>query len=90
LVFDGGRGAHFEKKLIGGVDVRDFNHGVYTNTINGTTSRPAFDNGHGQRMDLVQVDLPAEFRQQVLESITIRDTGGFNMQRTVLWAVSVR
>ena len=90
LVFDGGRGAHFEKKLIGGVDVRDYNHGVYTNTINGTTSRLAFDNGHGQRMDLVQVDLPAEFRQEGLESITIRDTGGFNIQRTALWAVSVR
>jgi hypothetical protein len=90
LAFDGDRGAHFEKKLIGGVDVRDYNRGVYTNTINGTTSRPAFDDGHGQRMDLVQVDLPPEFRQQTLDNITIRDTGRYTFQRAILWAVSVR
>lgn len=90
LEFAGDRGAHFEKKLIGGVDVRDYNHGVYTNTINGTTTRLAFDNGHGQRMDVIQVDLPPDFHQQTLETITIRDTGGFNIQRTTLWAVSVR
>jgi hypothetical protein len=90
LEFAGDHGAHFEKKLIGGVDVRDYNHGVYTNTINGTTTRLAFDNGHGQRMDVIQVDLPPDFHQQTLETITIRDTGGFNIQRTTLWAVSVR
>ena len=88
--FDGDGGAHFEKKLIGGVDIRDYNRGVYTNTINGTTSRPAFDDGQGQRMDLVQVDLPLEFRRQTLETITIRDTGRFNFQRAILWGVSVR
>lgn len=88
--FDGNGGAHFEKKLIGGVDVRDYNRGVYTNTINGTTSRPAFGDGRGQRMDLVQVDLPPEFRRQTLETITIRDTGRYNFQRAILWAVSVR
>ncbi len=90
LSFDGDGGAHFEKNLIGGVDIRDYNRGVYTNTINGTTSRPVFDDGRGQRMDLVQVDLPPEFRRQTLETITIRDTGRYNFQRAILWAVSVR
>ena len=90
LSFDGDGGAHFEKKLIGGVDIRDYNRGVYTNTINGTTSRAAFDDGQGQRMDLVQVDLPLEFRRQTLQTITIRDTGRYNFQRAILWAVSVR
>lgn len=90
LAFDGDRGAHFDKKLIGGTDVRDYNHGAYTNTINGASTRPAFDNGHGQRMDLVGVDLPPEFRQQTLESITIRDTGRFSFQRAILWGLSVR
>jgi hypothetical protein len=41
-------------------------------------------------MDLVQVDLPPEFRRQALETITIRDTGRYNFQRAILWAVSVR
>jgi TolB-like protein len=90
LAFDGDRGAHFDKKLIGGTDVRDYNRGAYTNTINGTSTRPGFDNGHGQRMDLLEVDLPREFRQQTLETITIRDTGRFNSQRAILWALSVR
>jgi hypothetical protein len=54
LMFDGDRGAHYEKKLIGGVDIRDYNRGVYTNTVDGVSSRAAFDNGNGQRMDLIQ------------------------------------
>ncbi len=90
LLFTGDRGAIFEKKLVGGVDVRDYNRGVYTNTLNGTTSRPAFDSGRGQRMDLVEVDLPPEFQQQTLDSITVTDTGRFGFQRALLWAVTVQ
>jgi hypothetical protein len=89
VAFAGDRGGRFEKKLIGGVDVRDYNRGVYTNTINGTSSRPAFENGRGQRMDLVEVDLPADFQKQQLQTITVTDTGRYGFQRAVLWAVTV-
>jgi hypothetical protein len=90
FTFAGDRGARFEKKLMGGVDIRDYNRGVYTNTIDGVTSRPAFDNGRGQRMDAVAVDLPPAFRQQTLKTITMLDMGRWTFQRAILWAVSVR
>ena len=90
LEFRADRGAYFEKKLIGGVDVRDYHRGVFTNSINGTTTRPGFDDGLGQRMDLVEVALPAEFRRQTLQSITLKDTGRLVFQRAILWAVTVR
>jgi hypothetical protein len=90
LEFRGDRGAYFEKKLIGGVDVRDYHHGVFTNTVNGTTTRVAFDDGLGQQMDVVEVALPDDFRRQALESVTIKDTGRLVFQRAILWAVTVR
>jgi hypothetical protein len=90
ITFAGDRGASFEKKLIGGVDIRDYNRGVYTNTVDGVQSRPAFDNGLGQRIDMVEIDLPAAFRQQTLKTITMLDTGRWTFQRAILWAVSVR
>jgi hypothetical protein len=90
LEFRGDRGAYFEKKLVGGVDVRDYHHGVFTDAINGITSRVAFDDGLGQRMDLEEVALPEDFRRQTLESITVRDTGRLVFQRAILWAVTVR
>jgi hypothetical protein len=90
VAFAGDHGAYFEKKLIGGVDIRDYNRGVYTNTINGVTSRPAFENGRGQRMDLVEVKLPSDFQRQSLQTITLTDTGRYSFQRAILWAVTVQ
>lgn len=80
----------FEKKLTGGVDVRDYNQGLYTNTINGTTSRCVFESGRGQRMDMVEIDLPAEFQSQELGAIRIADTGRQDFQRAVLWGLTVQ
>jgi hypothetical protein len=90
LEFRADRGAFFEKRLIGGVDVRDYHHGVFTNSINGITTRPVFDDGLGETVDLVEVALPVEFRRQTLESITVKDTGRLVFQRAILWAVTVR
>jgi hypothetical protein len=90
LEFRGDRGAYFEKKLVGGADVRDYHHGVFTNAINGTTTRPVFDDGLGQTIDVVEVALPEDFRRQTLESITVGDTGRLGFQRAILWAVTVR
>ncbi len=47
LVFRGEGGAEFERKLVGGVDVRDYHNGTLVNTINGTSTRPVFNYGHG-------------------------------------------
>jgi hypothetical protein len=90
LEFHGDRGAHFEKKLVGGVDVRDYHNGTYVNTVNGTTTRPIFDFGRGERIDLVEVTLPPDFRDRNLENITLVDSGRYGFERAILWAVTVR
>lgn len=87
--FLGSRGAHFEKRLIGGIDVRDYHHGIYTNVIDGTTSRAVFNDGRENRIDLVEIALPPEFHQEGLTTITVTDTGRFGFQRAVLWALTV-
>jgi tRNA A-37 threonylcarbamoyl transferase component Bud32 len=90
LTFVGDGGARFEKKLVGNVDVRDFAPGEYTTTINGTTTKEVFNNGRGQVLDMIEVDLPEAFRSQTLESIAITDTGRADFQRAALWGVTVQ
>jgi hypothetical protein len=90
LEFTGDRGAHYVKPLIGGVDVRDYHHGIYVNTVNGTTSRLAYQLTREDAIDVVEVQLPAEFHQQTLVSVTLRDTGRHNFQRAILRALTVR
>ena len=55
---------------IGGVDTRDFNANVFTNTLAPTTV-PWFDNGVGQRLDLRQFTLPASFAADTISGFTI-------------------
>jgi len=90
LEFKGDQGSLYEKKLVGGIDVRDYHHGAFTNSVNGTTSRPVFDDGLWQAIDLVEVALPDEFRRQTLETIVLDDTGRLVFQRAILWAVTLR
>ena len=57
---------------IGGVDTRDYNQNVFTNTIASTTF-PWFDNGlpNPQRLDLREFTLPAAFAADTIASFTI-------------------
>jgi PEP-CTERM motif len=55
---------------IGGVDTRDYNQNVFTNTIANTTFA-WFDNGIGQRLDLREFILPASFLGETIDSFTI-------------------
>lgn len=55
---------------IGGVDTRDFNANVFTNTIANTTT-PWFDNGTGQRLDLREFSLPTSFLTETVATFTI-------------------
>lgn len=43
-----------------------------------------------ERIDLVEVALPAGFRDRELDSITVEDSGRYGVQRAILWAVTVR
>lgn len=57
-------------QAIGGVDTRDYNSNVYTNTIASTTF-PWFDNGIGQRFDLREFNLPASFANETVSDFII-------------------
>ena len=41
-------------------------------------------------IDPVQVDLPVEFRDQILQTITLRDTGRHSFQWSILRAITVQ
>jgi len=55
---------------IGGVDTRDYNANVFTNTIANTTTE-WFNNGIGQRFDVREFTLPASFASETIASFTI-------------------
>ena len=60
---------------IGGVDTRDFNSNIYTNTIADTTT-PWFDNGIGQRLDMREFSLPASFLTETVSTFAITQVNG--------------
>jgi hypothetical protein len=98
ITFTGSGGATWTFELTGGVNVRDYNNGSYTDTCicqlpggvgqSGTIN--AWTNTSGQqRLDEQIYELPAAFATQTLESITITDSGNENVQRAILAAVTV-
>jgi len=89
IEFIGTGGADYTVNLIGGVDIRDFNPSIWTNTINGTTTTQVFLASNGQRLDKQQFVLPSAFDNQTLTSIVLTDTGNYAFQRTFLSGVSV-
>jgi hypothetical protein len=60
---------------IGGIDTRDFNSNIFTNTIANTTT-PWFDNGVGQRLDLREFTLPTSFLTETVATFTITQVSG--------------
>jgi hypothetical protein len=97
ITFTGSDGATWTFDPIGGVNVRDYNNGNYTNSCicqlpggaGQSATINAWVNGDGQRLDEQIYELPAAFATQTLVSITITDSGGENMQRSFLAAVTV-
>lgn len=57
-------------EAIGGVNTRDYNSNIFTNTIADTTT-PWFNNGIGQRLDVREFTLPSEFTDDTIASFTI-------------------
>ena len=55
---------------IGGVNTRDYNAAVYTNSISNSTFE-WFNNGVGQRMDLREFNLPASFANDTISDFII-------------------
>ena len=77
--FTGSGGATATKPLVGNVNVRNYNSGGFTSTINDTSTTQIWTNGEGQRLDRQEYILPPEFASQVLTSVTITDTGSYDL-----------
>jgi len=88
LEFFGSDGAYYRKDLIGNDDIRDFNDFVFTNQINNTTTVNVVSVGP-HRLDKQRIALPAEFRNQTLDTVRLSDTGGDNLQRAFLAGMTV-
>ena len=98
ITFTGSGGATWTVELTGGINVRDYNNGNFTNTcicqlpggVGQSGAINAWTNSGGaQRLDEQIYELPASFAAQTLESITITDSGNENVQRAILAAVTV-
>ena len=101
ITFTGSGGATWTYGLTGGSDIRDYNNGSFTDTIDcalpskvakttgktGTVS--AWNNGKGQRLDMQIFALPTSFKGQTLQSVTITDNGNSNVQRGIIAAMTV-
>jgi MYXO-CTERM domain-containing protein len=87
--FIGSGGLSHYVELLGGTDIRDYNQSVFTNSLGGGRGMAAFDNGAGQRIDMLTFDLPEIFRERTLEKIKVFDFGDTGVSRTMLTAVTV-
>jgi hypothetical protein len=89
VTFTGSDGASVTQPLVGDVNIRNYNSGGFTQTINNTSTIEVWTNGEGQVLDRQEYVLPATFANQVLNSVTITDTGNENFSRAVLSALTV-
>lgn len=90
--FDFSDGSHYTHQLANGVDLRDFNKftTVFANTVNGTTSKTFYDDPFTwSRIDRQWIDLDAAgYGGKNLTSLTITDTGGENVSRIFVVAMT--
>ncbi len=86
--FIGTNGAFFAKDLVGGVDVRDWIQGAYTNTTTSADTANVFAVGQ-TRVDKQRIDLPAAFDTEDLLRIRVVDTGDTGVQRALVQGVTV-
>lgn len=70
ITIKGTNGASVTYQSIGGVDTRDYNSNVFTNTVANTTSY-WYDNGIGQRLDVREFDLPTAFATETITDFII-------------------
>jgi hypothetical protein len=90
--FDFSDGTHYTHQLTNGVDLRDFNKftNEFANTVNGTTTKTFYDDPFTQaRIDRQWIDLDAAgYGGKNLTSLTITDTGGENVSRIFVAAMT--
>ena len=86
----GTNGAYYKKDLNGNDDVRDYNLGLFTNSINNNTTKQVYTNAlNTTRLDKIILTLPNTFDNQILTSIQLVDNGSDTGQRLSLFGVTV-
>ena len=88
IEFFGSDGAYYKYLLIGGVDIRDYCNGGYTNEITSPNTTQIWNYETKSRLDKQVFYLPSEFLTQELASITLSDYGATNSQRIFLTGVT--
>ncbi len=73
--------------LWGNNHIRDYNQGVFTNTIQSPTVQ-VWSNA-GQRIDRQFFDLPATFLDETLVTVRLIDNGNTNVQRVFISGITV-
>jgi hypothetical protein len=90
--FDFSDSTHYIRQLTNGVDLRDFNKftNIFANTVNGTTTKTFYDDPFTwSRIDRQWIDLDAAgYGGKNLTSLTITDTGGENVSRVFVVAMT--
>jgi hypothetical protein len=91
VTFNGSAGATYSQPLVGNVNVRDYNVGGYTNTIDNTSTIQVWDNEPTttDRLDRQEFILPPTFASQVLTSVTITDSGNEDLSRAAFAGLTV-
>jgi hypothetical protein len=89
VTFTGSDGASVTQRLVGGVNVRDYNNGSFQNIIDNTGTVQVWTNGEGQRLDRQEYILPPAFATQTLTSVTITDTGNEGFSRATFAGLTV-
>jgi hypothetical protein len=87
MTFTGSNGASYTKYFMDGVDSRDWYHGGFANSINGTTTVCVYDNGRSC-VDKQMIELPSEFADQYLTNISVYDNGGEYYHRAFMFGLT--
>ncbi len=88
IEFIGTGGAQASFDLVEGMNVRDFNNGVFVNTVSQALPSISFAGGQG-RLDRQSFDLPASFLGQTLTEIRLTGIAGALAGRPFLAAATV-
>lgn len=90
ITFNATNGVTYTKDLVGNDDIRDYNQWIWTNSINGITTKQVFNNNQSQRLDMQTFALPAAFANETLLNITVSDTGATDVQRLIVAGMTVK
>lgn len=92
LTLTNSEGFSFTTRYFGGVQIRDWFNGSYTNSLNSwKTTRVYLHSDNKSRLDMQRIDLPPQFWWSTLVSLRIDDVGSDSSspQRSFLYGLTV-